>query len=68
MATQEQAVKPAGEVVDSQAEDANESSDYDATEHLMSVDEVSAKYGVQVNKDKPGQSPGLASSDVRRTV
>lgn len=41
------------------------SSDYDATEHLMSVDEVSAKYAVQVNKDQPGKSPGLSASEVR---
>lgn len=40
------------------------SSDYDATEHLMAVDEVSAKYGVQVNKEKPGSSGGLTGTEV----
>lgn len=40
------------------------SSDYDATEHLMSVDEVSTKYAVTVNKDQPGKSPGLSASEV----
>jgi hypothetical protein len=39
--------------------------DYDATEHLMSVDEVSAKYAVKINKEQPGKSPGLSGSEVR---
>lgn len=45
-------------------EDAPKASDYDATEHLMSVDEVSAKYAVTVNKEQPGKSPGLSGSEV----
>jgi hypothetical protein len=39
--------------------------DYDATEHLMSPDEVSAKYAVTINKEQPGKSAGLSGSEVR---
>jgi hypothetical protein len=40
------------------------STDYDATEHLMSVEEVSAKYAVTVNKEQPAKSKGLSSTEV----
>lgn len=40
------------------------STDYDATEHLMSVEEVSAKYAVDVNKEQPAKSAGLKASEV----
>lgn len=44
------------------------SSDYDATEHMMNADEVARKYGVQVDKEKPGKSQGLSSSEVRNAT
>lgn len=43
------------------------SSDYDATEHLMSMEEVGTKYGVKFSKENPGKSQGLSSSEVRHT-
>lgn len=45
-------------------EPAKTSTDYDATEHLMSVDEVSTKYAVNINKDQPGKSQGLSAAEV----
>lgn len=59
------AEKPAASTADKGETKPVNSSDYDATEHLMSMQEVSAKYGVQFDLEHPGKSQGLSSSEVR---
>jgi hypothetical protein len=46
-------------------DNAKKSTDYDVTEHLLSVSEVAQKLSTNVNAENPSKSPGLTAAEVR---